>query len=319
MLKSIKQQYIDLTEGNMSQANFMRNLRMMMPQYITNVTSFNDSVKILKNKGILSEADTKTKWTNADGKLMYDQFKEIDNLNGQEVLIGIDAEMEKNHELTKEAAAKIVIKNLKKNPLYYTAEYMSGVEGYEPEYMGGKSAQPEAHQMQSLDKNMNNTVDKKLGMKPVKDVEKIKKDSNKGGETNKTVKGVSSMSLIAKSVRGLKKMDATGEKMKTVKLNEGEYTTNWDFTKDQQQKIKNLIDDVEFDREEEEDTVKTTVTSQKHADKNIEHAVRQVIGGPNSPSVKPGMGNALQNPLEEGSAEARLRKQISTYAKSKLK
>ena len=39
----------------MSQANFMRNLRMNMPQYITNVTSFNDAVKILKNKAILTE------------------------------------------------------------------------------------------------------------------------------------------------------------------------------------------------------------------------------------------------------------------------
>ena len=40
----------------MSQANFMRNLRMTMPQYVTNVTSFNDAVKILKNKAILTEA-----------------------------------------------------------------------------------------------------------------------------------------------------------------------------------------------------------------------------------------------------------------------
>ena len=115
-MKSIKQQYIDLKEGNISQANFMRNLRMTMPQYITNITSFNDSVKILRNKGILSEAESK--WENTSGKSMYDQFNEIDNLNGQEVLIGIDAEMEKDHELTKEEATKIVIKNLKKNPLY---------------------------------------------------------------------------------------------------------------------------------------------------------------------------------------------------------
>jgi len=55
-MKSIKTQYIDLMEGKMSQHNFMRSLRMTMPQYVTNVTSFKDSVKILKNKGILSEA-----------------------------------------------------------------------------------------------------------------------------------------------------------------------------------------------------------------------------------------------------------------------
>jgi hypothetical protein len=55
-MKSIQNQYRDLKEGRMSQANFMRNLRMTMPQYVTNVTSFNDAVRILKNKAILTEA-----------------------------------------------------------------------------------------------------------------------------------------------------------------------------------------------------------------------------------------------------------------------
>ena len=55
-MKSIKQQYIDLKEGRMSQHNFMRSVRMSLPQYITNVTLFKDAVKILKNKGILNEA-----------------------------------------------------------------------------------------------------------------------------------------------------------------------------------------------------------------------------------------------------------------------
>ena len=53
-MKSIANQYKDLKEGKMSQANFMRNLRMSMPQ-ITNTTSFGDAVKILKNKGIITE------------------------------------------------------------------------------------------------------------------------------------------------------------------------------------------------------------------------------------------------------------------------
>jgi hypothetical protein len=54
-MKSTANQYKDLKEGRMSQANFMRNLRMSMPQYITNTTSFNDAVRILKNKAILTE------------------------------------------------------------------------------------------------------------------------------------------------------------------------------------------------------------------------------------------------------------------------
>ena len=57
-MKSIQNQYNDLKEGKMSQANFIRNIRMTFPQYVTNVTSLNDSIKILKNKGILSESFT---------------------------------------------------------------------------------------------------------------------------------------------------------------------------------------------------------------------------------------------------------------------
>ena len=55
-MKSIANQYQALKEGKMSQANFMRNIRMTFPQYVTNVTSFDDSVRILKNKGMLTES-----------------------------------------------------------------------------------------------------------------------------------------------------------------------------------------------------------------------------------------------------------------------
>jgi hypothetical protein len=399
-MKSIKQQYIDLREGNMTQANFMRNLRMTMPHLVTNVTSFDDSVRILKNKGILIEADIKMaepeeetlpkatpseeeidneettddvnisfdvstgeitsnnndyhrdgftmgyfeeglneskliisgtdkaikmlkselknnnvtfeiegnkvmvddssktkmaikmvkervgmqsiklseskkilkedkdekgKWTNADGKSMYGTFKEIDNLNGQEVLIGIDYEMEKNEELTKQEAQKIVIKNLNKIPNYYTNFKLSGKEGYEPEYIGGKSANPEAHQMQPLDKNMGNVVDKKREMQPVKGIEKPKKDSDKGGETNKPEKNIQLMSLIAKTVRGMKKMDATGEKMKkvSVKENKEEFNPGVNLNNlkmsDQAARAKKIYDEEEKKRKEKNSKLKDLI------------------------------------------------------------
>ena len=337
-MKSIKQQYIDLREGNMTQANFMRNLRMTLPQYVTNLSSFEDSVRILKNKGILTEADIKMtepeeetlpkiipteeetdteeetnneettddvnisfdvstgeitsnnndyhrdgftmgyfeeglneakdekgKWTNANGKTLYDQFKEIDNLNAQEVLIGLDWEMEKNPELTKAAAAKIVIKNLKKNSIYYTMADLAGKEGAEAEYMGGKSANAEARQMQPLDKNMGNIIDKKMGMQSVKDIEKPKKDSDKGGETNKAEKNIQLMSLIAKTVRGMKKMDATGEKMKkvSVKENKEEFNPGVNLNNlkmsDQAVRAKKIYDEEEKKRKEKNSKLKDLI------------------------------------------------------------
>ena len=349
-MKSIKQQYIDLKEGKMSQQNFMRNLRMTMPQYVTNVTSYGDAVKILRNKGILNESlikqlesktgdapiskmsrkdmidfldtteekakdmsdeelrdavsdknddlredydmedygsdedeareeeridhlinqeledkaeeklkraiaaadaaikagreedkpeylkmqdipgtisEAKYKWENTSGKSMYAQFKEIDNLNGQEVLIGIDYEIEKNHELSKLDAIKLVIKNLKKNPIYYTATLMAGKEMTEIPTIG--KFKPGSDQMRPL-KGEDSLVDKDNGMKPVKDVAKVKASSNKAKkETNKADGTISLMSLVAKASRGVQKMNATGEKMKVVKENLESVTSYGDF------------------------------------------------------------------------------------------
>jgi hypothetical protein len=401
-MKSIKQQYIDLQEGKMSQSNFMRNVRMTLPQFITNVTSYDDTVRILKNKGIITEAElnlagnlkvgdklkkintstpgtvtikkidgnkisvedeaipgrlfqwyadgieaeikagklklqtpteegnnpeedtmgddevaailkqleneedakhtapniralseAKTKWENTSGKAMYDQFREIDNMNSYEVMIGINFEMEKNHELTKKDAAKIVIKNLKKNPNYYTATYASGVEGYEIPSM---SAKPEAWQMKYLTKD--NLVDKEMGMKPVKNIAKAKASSNKANKETNKAKDIDVLSLVAQTLRGVPKMQSQGEKMKTVKLRETiqrlvkevleeDKTLNEDF--------KYFKDFAEFEKElfDKWPDAKDKKYKEEDADGRIMYSDGRVTWGswdpnrPNTPSGKP--------------------------------
>lgn len=56
-MKSISTQYQELKEGKMNKHQFLRNARMMFPNFVTNLNSFDDSVKILKNKGLLNEGD----------------------------------------------------------------------------------------------------------------------------------------------------------------------------------------------------------------------------------------------------------------------
>ena len=159
--------------------------------------------------------ENKSKWENTSGKSMYVQFKEIDNLNGQEVLIGIDFEIEKNPELSKIEAIKLVLKNLKKNPVYYTATLMAGKEMTEIPTIG--KLKPGSDKMREL-KGEDSMTDKDNGMKPVKDIEKVKASANKAKkETNKAAGTISLMSLVAKASRGVQKMNATGEKMKVVK------------------------------------------------------------------------------------------------------
>jgi len=65
-MKSVKNQYIALKEGKITEAQFMRNVRMSLPQYISNVTLFKQAEKILINKGIITEADKNIDFTNLD-------------------------------------------------------------------------------------------------------------------------------------------------------------------------------------------------------------------------------------------------------------
>jgi hypothetical protein len=220
MQKSIKQQYIDLQEGRMSQANFMRNLRTTMPHLVTNVTLFNDSVRILKNKGILSEAKQteKTGAYNQDGASMYKGFPEDTHVNRQELTKGIKLEHDQNPYEEYEKVVKKVIKNLKKDPNYYTHYKLSGIEGFTPGVIG--NIKPSDRTMKFV--NGDNMVDKAMGMKPVKDLGKHNPSANKAyseKHPNKIGK-VDLMSLVAQSVRGVKKMDATGEKSKKIKVKE---------------------------------------------------------------------------------------------------
>jgi hypothetical protein len=56
-MKNISIQYQELQEGKMTKHQFLRNARMMFPSFVTNHNSFDDSVKILKTKGMLVEGD----------------------------------------------------------------------------------------------------------------------------------------------------------------------------------------------------------------------------------------------------------------------
>jgi hypothetical protein len=231
-MKSIANQYRDLKEGKLSQANFMRNLRMTMPQYVTNTTSFTDAVRILKSKRILNESkdgdddaetlamiDKIAKEKEGEEAVMaqYDESLneakkekvDADRVHPQELSMGIKVEME--HTNDPEKAKKIALDHLAENPFYYTELKLSGVDTKKTTLTKEKKAIAKK-------KDETELVDKANQMKPVKGVEKAKASANKATkETNKPVKGISLMSLVAKTSKGVQKMAATGEKMKVVK------------------------------------------------------------------------------------------------------
>ena len=140
-MKSIQNQYNQLIEGNISQANFMRNIRMTFPQFITNVTSFDDSVKILKNKGILSEAK-----------------KQEFVVNPVELAMGIKVEFE--HTKDPKKAEKIAMDHLKENPSYYSELKLSGIDSHQ---------EAPKKKAKKVKKAKEEFVDKENGMKVVKE------------------------------------------------------------------------------------------------------------------------------------------------------
>jgi hypothetical protein len=204
-MKSIQNQYIDLKEGRMSQANFMRNLRMNMPQYITNVTSFNDAVKILKNKSILTEATNPVNQPSEEEldamvkkmedekageeavKAQYDEElneakKKEDKVeysknqcNPTELRLGIRTELE-HGDMELDKAKEIAYKNIAKDPIYYTKLKLSGVEAHPKKVKGekevpAKKAKKESAQLVDLVNGM-----QKVKMPKADDKKKLKEN-----------------------------------------------------------------------------------------------------------------------------------------------
>ena len=187
-MKSIANQYRDLKEGKMSQSNFMRNIRMAFPQYITSVTSFKDSVKILKNKNILVESMDPKDDEDAEVEAVikkieqeiageeavmsqYDPLEEekeelseaklsADQVHPSELRMGIRVEMEHTNDPKK--AEKIALDHLAENPFYYTALKLSGIES------PSKPKEKPVKEKKTKKKDQTELVDKNNQMKKVK-------------------------------------------------------------------------------------------------------------------------------------------------------
>ena len=110
---NINTNYKALLEGRMSKAEFLRQARQGLPGYITNTTSFDDAVKILRHKSLLSE---ELVYQNKADKFPLEQVQngtryELEKMEVPDVLKPGPAELQK--------ARKTAIDNLCKDPLYY--------------------------------------------------------------------------------------------------------------------------------------------------------------------------------------------------------
>ena len=113
-MKSLTEKYNAVLEGKFTKFQFLRDVRMSHPNLITQFNGFEDTVQILKNKGMISET--------YPGPVVTMNTIPLEALErGVDVELeemGLDSVQVPSEEDHKKATDKAV-KNLEKNVLYY--------------------------------------------------------------------------------------------------------------------------------------------------------------------------------------------------------
>jgi hypothetical protein len=123
-------------------------------------------------------------WTNASGKDYQKYVSPNSKVNLQSLLTGINIEHEENPEKSYEQVVKMVVKNLEKDPIYYTYYKLTGLRNSEPMKLDTTNT-PEVMAMKAV--KSDNLVDKGRGMRKVKLVKEARFNAMPGEEPNATV------------------------------------------------------------------------------------------------------------------------------------
>jgi hypothetical protein len=199
----------------MSKQNFMRNVRMEFPQHVTNVSSFEDTVKILKGKRIISEAAKPEGVYGHNPNAETPPVPGIDQLNYYQVYHGIQYELAQMPEITDEnyiKARKKVVDTILKDPDAYKQLQLANFKAVK--------AMDEDLKMKEVKEN--NLTDKPNEMKVIKKDAKGNTEDTLGKKEKKKAKnpkGVQVMTQTPKKAKGIAKvMEVPGkEKVKALK------------------------------------------------------------------------------------------------------
>ena len=118
-MRTLQEKYNAVLEGNFSKAQFKRDAAIEMPQFVSTVNSFDDTVSILKNKGTLTEAKKDEK---------YFEARAVDHIAPDVLDTGIKFELDKKFDTLDvseedyKKAKETAVKNLTKDRAYYSKE-----------------------------------------------------------------------------------------------------------------------------------------------------------------------------------------------------
>jgi len=158
-MKTLQEQYNLIKEGKGHKDVFLKEAKKLFPNIVPNSATFNQTAKLLKQRSVISENifplmpsaglnpfTTFDKFINEEAKATeskttkevnekeiagydYKDSKNLDNQIFDQYLNGLRVELEKDSELTLEKAKEVVLKNLEKDPIFYTKNAAFKVDG----------------------------------------------------------------------------------------------------------------------------------------------------------------------------------------------
>ena len=160
-MKTLQEKYTGVREGKFSQFQWLKEAKLTLPHLISPYNGFEDAVQILKNRGMLHEevkADLKkTDKSVEDANAKSFSYGEMSaaNVNFDQMLKGMQIEIEKDPELSEEKAREKAIKNLVQDPYFYLKNQAFGIEGigYTEDVPGLKPSKTDQMEKVKLNEN----------------------------------------------------------------------------------------------------------------------------------------------------------------------
>ena len=254
---TLQEQFNAIKNGKGNKVQFLKQARSLFPQYLNQYSDFNTSVNVLKSKQIINEAvggvvtkgfnitnwkqifeaevkaeeKTTSKEAADANKSAYQpsNVKNADNINFNEILKGYLAELGdvKNAGKTGDELKEIAVKNLAKDPLFYTKSGEFGIKGVgyttEAPGLGEPKEAKGKHKSSGY-----GDIDKEIKVKA-----NVKNSLGDQEAKDSMPKKVKEMTTTPQSSAGVKKMKMPGAEKK-MKLQEGFNSSQYDNMSDRE-------------------------------------------------------------------------------------
>jgi len=169
-MKTLQEKYTGVREGKFSKAQWLKEAKLTLPHLISPYNGFDDAVRILKNKSMIHEevkADLKkTDKSVEDINAKSFSYGEMSaaNVNFDQMLKGMQIEIEKDPEMSEEKAREKAIKNLLQDPYFYLKNQAFGIEGigYTEDAPGLKPSKTDQMEKVKLKEDIRKIVKKAL-------------------------------------------------------------------------------------------------------------------------------------------------------------